>query len=162
MVNFEENLYCDFGKSTKGTAGREVVLGVFDKTRANLLAVAGQQGLTINRGAESIEVTSKDVTGGWKSKLAGMKEWSIESEWVNVKNDESHSALTESFEKGEPVCVKIINLTDQKSMFGGVAFISDYSFEAPYDDAMTYTIAFDGSGALKDLTTFSDTSQMPK
>ena len=37
-------------------------------------------------------------------------------------------------------------------MFGGLAVITDYSLEAPFDDAMTYSISFAGMGALVDLT----------
>lgn len=37
-------------------------------------------------------------------------------------------------------------------MFGGLAAVTDYSIEAPFDDAMTYSISLEGNGALVDLT----------
>ena len=37
-------------------------------------------------------------------------------------------------------------------MFGGLAVITDYPLEAPYDDAMTYSLTLEGMGALVDLS----------
>ena len=37
-------------------------------------------------------------------------------------------------------------------MFGGLAVITDYPIEAPYDDAMTYSLTLEGMGALVDLS----------
>ena len=36
-------------------------------------------------------------------------------------------------------------------MFGGLAVITDYPIEAPYDDSMTYSLTLEGMGALVDL-----------
>ncbi|AYJ02361.1 TPA: phage major tail protein, TP901-1 family [Streptococcus pyogenes] len=53
------------------------------------------------------------------------------------------------------VCIKVINGKTKKGMFGGLASVSDYSLEAPYDDGMTYSISLEGNGALIDLSTLS-------
>ncbi|MEV2282206.1 phage major tail protein, TP901-1 family [Paenibacillus larvae] len=159
---FEDNLYCDFsGIATKAIAGKDILLAIFDKTGTKLLAIAGQKGLKINRSKDSIEITSKDTKGGWKSKIGGMKEWSVDNDGLYVMNDESHKALGEYFEGDDPVCIKIVNQRDQKGMFGGLAIVTDYSFEAPFDDAMTYSIKLDGMGALVDLTLNDKANQMP-
>lgn len=164
MAGYDNNLYCNFNaQASAAVAGKDVLLCVFDATGANLLAIAGQQGLTINRGADAIEVNSKDTAGGWKSKIAGMKEWSIDNDGLYVASHESHKALGKAFEESNPVCLKIVNTKTQKPLFGGLAYISDYSIEAPYDDAMTYSISFDGNGALVDLTgKETEASAMPK
>ena len=39
----------------------------------------------------------------------------------------------------------------KKGMFGGLAVITDYPLEAPYDDAMTYSLSLEGMGPLVDL-----------
>jgi TP901-1 family phage major tail protein len=160
-MSFEENLYCDFtGSATKAVAGKDILLAIFDSTGEDLLAIAGQQGLTINRSADSIEVTSKDTVGGWKAKIAGMKEWSIDNDGLFVADHESHQALSKAFEEGELVCLKIINQKIKKGMFGGLAILTDYSLEAPFDDAMTYSISLEGNGGLVDLSSESG-DQMP-
>lgn len=165
MADFENNLYCDFDSSTtKVVAGKDIILAVFDSTGANLLAISGQKGLTINRSADSIEVTSKDTQGGWKSKIAGMKEWSVDNDGLYVTSHASHKALGTAFQNSDPVCIKIVNGKTKKSMFGGLAYVTDYSLEAPYDDGMTYSMTLDGNGALVDfsLTDDSTATQMPQ
>ena len=165
MAEFENHLYCDFDSSTtKAVAGKDIILAVFDSTGTDLLAISGQKGLTINRSADSIEVTSKDTKGGWKSKIAGMKEWSVDNDGFYVPSHASHKALGTAFQNSDPVCIKIVNGKTQKSMFGGLAYVTDYSLEAPYDDGMTYSMTLDGNGALVDfsLTDDSTATQMPQ
>lgn len=157
MTNYDSGVYCDFNASSaKAVAGKDILLAVFNNDGTKLLAVSGQQGLTINRSADSIEVTSKDTEGGWKSKISGMKEWSIDNDGLYVMDDESHQELSLAFDAGDPVCLKVINGKTKTGMFGGLAYITDYPIEAPYDDAMTYSLTFDGNGKLVDLSTLSE------
>jgi TP901-1 family phage major tail protein len=150
---FEDNLYCDFsGTATKAVAGKDILLAIFNSDGTELLAVDGQQGLTINRTKDSIEVTAKDTKGGWKSKIGGMKEWSIDNDGLYIGDDASHKALTKAFEDDEFVCLKVINQKAKTALFGGLAIVTDYPIEAPFDDAVTYSISLDGNGALTDLS----------
>lgn len=150
--DFDKGLYCDMtGASSKALAGKDILLAIYNEDGTKLVAISGQQGLTINRSADSIEITSKDTKGGWKSKIAGMKEWSIDNDGIFMTGDESHSLLSKAFENGSPVCLKVINAKTKKGMFGGLAVITDYPLEAPYDDSVTYSLAFEGMGALVDL-----------
>ena len=162
MSNFDNNLYCDFNSNTaRAVAGKNILLCVFNADGYKLLAIAGQKGLTINRSADSIEVTSKDTAGGWKSQIAGMKEWSIDNDGLYVADDDSHKAMATAFENGDFVCIKIINNKTSKAMFGGLAVITAYNLEAPYDDSMTYSISLAGSGALVDLSESEEATAMP-
>ena len=165
MAEFENGAYCNFDSSTtKAVAGKDIILAVFDATGTDLLAINGQKGLTINRSADSIEVTSKDTQGGWKSKIAGMKEWSVDNDGFYIPSHASHKALGTAFQNSDPVCIKIVNGKTKKSMFGGLAYVTDYSLEAPFDDGMTYSISLEGNGALVDfsLSDSSTANQMPK
>ena len=158
MMAFEDNLYCDFsGVATKAVAGKDLLLAIFNSTGDKLLAVAGQQGLTINRSKDSIEVSAKDTVGGWKSYIGGLKEWSIDNDGLYVGSDESHKALSQAFHDDELVCLKVINQKEQKSLFGGLAIVAEYPIEAPYDDAVTYSITLQGNGPLTDLSEEDDT-----
>lgn len=149
---FDGNAYCDFNAtSAKVTAGKDILLAIWSADGSEILAISGQQGLTINRSADSIEITSKDTAGGWKAKISGMKEWSIDNDGLYVAGDESHSILSTAFENGDPVCIKVYNGKSKKGMFGGLAVITDYPLEAPYDDAMTYSLSLEGMGGLIDL-----------
>lgn len=151
---FDDNAYCDFtATAAKAVAGKDLLLCVFNGAGDQLLAISGQQSLTINRSADSLEITSKDTRGGWKSKISGMKEWSIDTDGIYALDDESHRVLSQAFEDGDPVCLKVINSKLKKGMFGGLAVITDYPIEAPYDDSVTYSLTLEGVGALVDLTT---------
>lgn len=156
---FDNNQYCDFSETAaKAMAGKDILLQVWDSAGANLLAIAGQQGLTINRSADSIEITSKD-SDGWKDKIAGMKEWSIDIDGLFVAGDSSHTSLSTAYSNGTPVCIKVVKrvvtagTASYTDMFGGIALIKDYPIEAPHDDAVTYSASFDGAGKLTDLQT---------
>ncbi len=158
---FENQLYCDFSQAaTKAIAGKDILLAIFNSTGDKLLAIAGQQGLKINRSKDTIEITSKDNKGGWKSKIGGMKEWTIDNDGIYVLDDESHIELGKYFDGDDPVCIKVIDTRHVKGLFGGLAIVTDYSFEAPFDDSMTYSIKLEGMGALVDLAG-TNANQMP-
>ncbi len=151
-TNFDSDVYCDFnGASAKAVAGKDILLCVFNSTGDKLMAISGQQGLKLTRSAETIEVTSKD-SQGWKSSLAGLKEWSIDNEGLYVLSEETHEGLGKAFTNGTMVCVKIINNKTKAALFGGLAYITEYTVEAPYDEAATYSITLEGNGPLVDLT----------
>lgn len=152
LFAYDNGTYCDFtSSSAKAVAGKDILLAIFNADGSKLLAISGQQGLTINRSADSIEITSKDTQGGWKAKIAGMKEWSIDNDGLYVPGDESHGLLSKAFDNSDLICIKVINGKTKKGMFGGLAVITDYPLEAPYDDAMTYSLTLEGVGALLDL-----------
>lgn len=146
-----QTLYTELsGKLNKAIAGKDILLSIWDQTGSSLLAIAGQQGLTINRDKDTIEVTSKD-SDGWKQFIVGLKEWSVDNDGVYVRDHESHKKLKVLFESDDPFLIKVTNQKTQTDMFGGLALLTSYPIEAPYDDAVTYTISLQGTGALVDL-----------
>lgn len=152
LFGFDNNNYCDFTSTVaKAVAGKDILLCIWNMEGTDLLAISGQQGLTINRSADSIVITSKDTQGGWKSYLAGMKEWSIDNDGLYVPSDQSHKILSQAFENGDPVCIKVVDGKRKVGMFGGLAVVTNYPIEAPHDDAVTYSITLSGMGALVDL-----------
>ena len=146
--------YCDYSAAANAVAGKDILLLVYDDND-ELLAIAGQKSLTINRSADTIEVSSKDTEGGWKSSIAGMKEWSIDTDGLYIASDSSMQKLSKAFANSDPVCLVVKNIKTDTYMFGGQAAITDFPLEAPYDDALTYTVTFSGNGQLVDLSTLS-------
>lgn len=150
---YDAEAYCDFSStSAKAMAGKDLLLAIWNADGTAILAIGGQQSLTINRSADTVEITSKDAEGGWKSYISGMKEWSIDTDGIYVKDDESHKILSSAFDSGDPVCIKVYDNKAKKGMFGGLAVITDYPIEAPYDDSVTYSLTFSGMGKLVDLS----------
>lgn len=150
-INYDQVAYCDIPDAVASSGG-DWILCIFTANGDRLLAIDGQQGLNISRSAETVEVTSKTTEGNWKSQIAGAKEWSIDSDGVYVMGAESHKLLGRLFESSDLVCLKVIDKRNLKSLFGGLACITDYSIDAPYDDAVTYSLSLSGNGALVDLT----------
>lgn len=153
---FDSNVYCATTGSAQATPGSQWVLCVFNAEGTSLLAVGGQQSLSISRSADSIDTDSKDTIGNWKSAIAGMKEWSIDVDGVYVPSDAAHTALTKAFNDGDLVCVKIMDQKKKSALYGGLAAITDYSLDANYDDAVSYKISLQGNGALTDLTSLGN------
>lgn len=138
---------------TTGTgviAGKNMLLQIYDATGESYTTIAGQQGLSIGRSAETIDFNSK-TTGGWKGSLAGLKEWSIDVDGVMYQGDDGITLLENAFENTSYVLVKIIDATDEENltdMFAGLAVITDFSLDAPYDDVYTYSLSLQGTDEL--------------
>lgn len=132
-------------------AGKDLIMSLWDATGNQLLAVAGQQSLTINRDGDTIEVTSKD-SDGWKEFIMGFKEWSMDQDGIYVRNEASHKLIGKFYDDGDPILVKVTNQKDEYDMFAGIALITSYPIEAPYDDSVTFTMNMQGTGKLVDLT----------
>lgn len=151
IKEFSDKLYCDAtSQATNAIAGKDILLCVFSADGSKLLAIAGQQSITINREKEIIEINSKTIDGGWKTKVPGIKDWNIECEGM-YSNDETIKLLNNAFENDEYICLKVINAKNKKPMFGGLALLKEMNIEAPYDDSVTFETTLEGCGKLVDL-----------
>ncbi|SFF17568.1 phage major tail protein, TP901-1 family [Bacillus sp. OV194] len=125
-------------------SGMKVKLFVKDPTTGKLLA--GQRNASLSRSAESVDATSKDTAGFWKESIAGFKEWSIDAEGAYVESDEAYALLETAFLNSENVDIYLEFPSGAK--YEGNATIVDSSLELPYDDLVTYSLSFQGNGAL--------------
>lgn len=125
-------------------AGAKRGLNVLIKVAENV--VGGQRGCTLNRGAETLDVSNKATGGAWKEFIAGAKEWSIDCDGILVEDDTAFAALESAFLAGTTVEVQIGD--DAGWGYKGTAIITDFPIEAPYDDALSYSMTFQGTGAL--------------
>lgn len=126
-------------------AGVDVLVKVPVGSPAVMTTIGGQSGATLNRSAETIDVTAKD-SNGWSESLAGVKSWSIECEGFIVENDSALDALETAFNDGQAVTVDLILPSGKK--YSGQALITDFPFEFPQDDAATFSVTLTGTGAL--------------
>ena len=108
--------------------------------------IGGQQNASIEMSAESIDVSTK-TTGDWKAKMPGAKEWTSDCDGLYVAGDAGYKAALNAFINGTEVDVKIAD-TGSTVGFTGKAVITSFSFEAGYEECMTYAISFEGVGAL--------------
>lgn len=121
-------------------------------------ALAGQRGATLTRTAETIDTTSKDG-GAWSEAIAGYRSFSISCDGAWVLGDTSLAYLNKQFINGEPVKVRVyMNVKVEDStgikyssdeVYEGNCFITDFSYDLPYDDLASYSIELAGNGELK-------------
>ena len=151
--------YCDFDTAAAVMAGKDVLLAVWNADGSELLAIDGQQSLTINRSAETIEVNSKSENG-WKDSLVGLREWSIDLDSLYIPSADSHKALATAFDNGDPICIKVYNNKTKKGMFGGLGILTTFDCEFPEDDVAVASISLQGKGALVDFSIHTPTSDV--
>lgn len=113
----------------------------------NSKPLAGQRNATLNRSAEAMDATDKDSE--WRENEQGIKEWSIDCDGLLVESDEAYETLEDIFMSDGKVGVLITMPSGKK--YQGTAIITDFPIEFPYDDMVTYSASFTGSGPLEKL-----------
>lgn len=131
-------------------AGVDVLLKIADES-GELKIVGGQTGATLNRSAETLDVTDK-TSGGWTSSMAGNLSWSIDSDGFVVLGDEAFELIEEAF-VGRQVIDAEIRLGGDESADGvtytGRGYIVDLPLEFAQDDAVTYSLSLEGATPLE-------------
>lgn len=107
--------------------------------------VGGQRGATLNRSAETLETTNKG-SNGWKEFVSSFKEWSVDADGLYVDGDAGYAEVEEAYNAGTALAIEV--KTPSGDMFSGSVLVTDLPVEMPYDDAVTYSITFQGTGAL--------------
>lgn len=111
--------------------------------------LGGQRNATLNRSAETIDVTTKS-SNGWRESVASIKDWGVDCDGLLVENDTAYTSLETAYMNGETVTVEVGFPSGTK--YSGTAIITDFPIEAPYDDNVTYSVSFQGTGALTKTT----------
>lgn len=134
------------------TAGKNYLIylnvGTDETTGAEWLLLGGQRSGDVSRKADSIDASHKG-SGGWKSTIAGLKEWSIDLETLLMPNEESLTLLEKAFLEGEYVHLKFEY--PDKSYMTGIASVTELSLNTPHDDVATYKGSLNGVGPLSEL-----------
>lgn len=129
-------------------SGASVILMV--KTDTGTLPIGGQTGASINRNADTIEVTNK-VSDGYREYVGGWKDWSIDCDAFVTLGDEGQTILEQYFAEGKAIEVSV-RIGDDANVKGitykGMALITSLSTDLPQDDAVTYSLSLQGTGAL--------------
>ncbi|MHA4046468.1 phage tail tube protein [Bacillus cereus] len=146
--------------------GVKKIIRIFDLKTGEVLAIGGQKEHTMNRTADTIDVSTK--TGGilnmeeimakmgvtdWKQKeyndykeyIQGQKEWSVDASGAIPSSDKAYDILDAAYENGDPVGVSELDLGRMKEKVG-IAIPTDMSEEAPIDDLAAYSISLTGTG----------------
>ena len=107
--------------------------------------VGGQRNASLEMSAETIDTTVK-TTGGWASKITGIKSWTSSCDGVYFVDDTGLEAAQTAFMNGTAVSLEFSN--SNGLTYSGQAVITSMSVEAGQEDIVSYTISFEGTGAL--------------
>ena len=107
--------------------------------------VGGQRNASLEMSAETIDTTVK-TTGGWASKIPGIKSWTSSCDGIYFLNDAGLKAAQTAFMNGTSVQLDFSKGEDL--VYSGQAVITSMSVEAGQEDVVSYTISFEGTGAL--------------
>ena len=112
--------------------------------------IGGLRSNDLNLSADSIDASDK-TTKGWKATIPGLRNWSIDLDYVYHIDDAGAEFLLSAFLAGEEVNVKFER--SDKKFYTGWASVTDFKMPTPHDDVVEITGTLDGDGALSDLTT---------
>ena len=107
--------------------------------------VGGQRNASLEMSAETIDTTVK-TTGGWAAKIPGIKSWTSSCDGVYFVDDTGLEAAQTAFMNGTAVSLEFSNSNGLS--YSGQAVITSMSVEAGQEDIVSYTISFEGTGAL--------------
>lgn len=122
--------------------------GTDEETGAEWVLIGGQRGGSLSRKADSIDASHKG-SGGWKSTLQGLKEWSLDVDTLVMSNDEGLDALDRAFLDDQLVNIKFEY--PDLSYVTGWASTTELSLDVPHDDVATYKGSLNGVGPLSEL-----------
>ena len=147
----EPKLYFPADKAMP-TAGKDYLLylnvGTDETTGAKWLLLGGQRSGDLSRKSDSIDASNKS-SGGWKSTIAGLKEWSFSLETLLLPQEDSLKLLEKAFLDGKNVHIKFER--PDKSFYTGIASITELSMQTPHDGVATYKGSLNGVGPLSEL-----------
>ena len=107
--------------------------------------VGGQRNASLEMSAQTIDTTVK-TTGGWAAKIPGIKSWTSSCDGVYFVDDAGLEAAQTAFMNGTAVSLEFSNSSGLS--YSGQAVITSMSVEAGQEDIVSYTISFEGTGAL--------------
>ncbi|MDK0636892.1 phage major tail protein, TP901-1 family [Clostridium perfringens] len=129
----------------KKVAGVDVLLKI--KKNESFIAVGGQKGATLNRSAETIDVSDK-TSGGWKESIMGLKEWSLDCDGFVTLGDEGLGLIHDAFDNRTAIEIEVAVGGTGGYTYTGSVVITDFPEEYPSDDAVTFSLSLQGASPL--------------
>lgn len=133
------------------TAGKNVLIYIAtggEEANPTWTLLGGQRSGDLTQSADEIDASHK-TSGGWGSHIQGLKTWSLDMEFVFMKDDDGMKALTDAFREGAEVLIKI-EYAD-KTYQTGWGYITDLSPSSPHDDVATVSCTISGNGEISEI-----------
>jgi len=117
---------------------------------AEWVAAGGQRNATISEKNEALDVTTKDGGAGAYEYEYGLYGWSISADGVYSPSQEAFTLLKKAMRSRKKIKVRVSEAGSPTEE--GEAIITSFDTEAPYDDSATYSMEFQGTGFLTEVT----------
>lgn len=133
-------------------AGKDTLLSINTGTVSApiWIVIGGQRNTPLARKANTLDASHK-TSGGWESKVPGLKSWSISYSGLQIASDDGLKALDYCYTQSKQVNVKIAY--KDGSYRTGWAYITEYDDDNAHDAISTVKVTIEGVGAISDLTT---------
>lgn len=112
------------------------------------LEIATVRDVTLNLNANDIDDTSR-TTDGWRSRIAGLREWGLDFEMVYEPKDTAWGLVRVAFLNGTSLEVLVLDedlQIDGAEGIRGTVFVTDFSREEPLEDVMANSTSMVGNG----------------
>lgn len=111
------------------------------------VAVAGQRDCTLSMNGDEIDTTTK-TNEGWKTFLQGLKDWSMDLDFVNYFGEpaESQKVLKRAFLNGQTIQAVMTFGTEE--VYSGEAAITSMNLSGQMSDVSTASLTIKGASAL--------------
>jgi len=105
--------------------------------------------LTINQAM--IDTTSDDA-GRWGEFVVGRRDWNISSDGLYIYTDAAQIYLEEHLTAANPATVTLIWTLPDGRTYSGTGLVTSWSINAPYEDAITFSVNIQGTDAITTST----------
>lgn len=118
------------------------------------ILITGVRDLDFSLTASQVDQTSRD-DAGFRSKRAGLREWSVSFDVIRDEDSASYQALRTAYLNGDPLGISLLDglIADSGSTgFSGQVFVTSFNQSEPLDDMMMNSVELTGAGVLSELT----------
>lgn len=132
-------------------AGKDTLLSIDTGTTATpaWTVVGGQRNTPLTRKANTLDASHK-TSGGWESKVPGLKSWSIAYSGLQIASDDGLKVLEHCYTNNKQAHVK---LTYKNGSFRtGWAYVTEFDDDNAHDAISTVKVTLEGVGAISVLT----------
>jgi TP901-1 family phage major tail protein len=109
-------------------------------------SVGGQRGGSFSGKGASLDCRSKDGLG-WPNKMVGQNDWSISGDGLYAITDTGLDALRSAWLNRQQVQVRLA-FNGESQTYTGMAIITQYDVDAPFDKESTAKYTLEGASAL--------------
>lgn len=104
--------------------------------------------VNLNMSANEVDDTSR-TTDGWRSKLAGLREWGADFEMIYNTSNTAWRLVKNSFINKESIEILALDgdiTVDGHEGLRGTVFVTDFSRAEPLEDVVSNSVTFVGNG----------------